>query len=113
MACHFALDQFGRQFRESIELTVCPAEFNRNVLAVNVARFVQRPAEHRHQVEIRCERATTQETDHGRRRSAGKETLIGWLGFALLAAGLLTTAGCGPEEAASNAVPSGRRRSAR
>jgi hypothetical protein len=61
---HFALDQFGRQFRESIELAVCPAEFNRDVLAINVARFVQRPAEHRHQVGIRRERPTTQETDH-------------------------------------------------
>src|SRR5215467_8379592 len=65
---HFAFDQFGRQFRQSIELAVCPAEFNRNVLAINVARFVQCPAERRHQVGIRSERATTQETDHRHRR---------------------------------------------
>src|SRR5262249_30169974 len=65
---HFALDQFGRQFRESIELAVCPAEFNRNVLAVNVTCFVQRPAERCYQAGIRSKRATTQETDHRRRR---------------------------------------------
>jgi hypothetical protein len=65
---HFALDQFGRQFRKSIELAVGPAEFDRNILAVNVARFVQRSAEHSHQPGIRSKRPTTQETDHRHRR---------------------------------------------
>ena len=37
---HFALDQVGRQFREAIKLTVRPAEFDRHVLAVDVAGFV-------------------------------------------------------------------------
>jgi hypothetical protein len=37
---HFALDQIGQQFREPIKLAVRPAEFDRNILAVDVASFV-------------------------------------------------------------------------
>src|SRR5262245_36855664 len=37
---HFALNQVGRQFRESTQLAVCPAEFNRDVPTGNVAHFV-------------------------------------------------------------------------
>ena len=68
---HFALHQVGRQFREAIKLTIRPAEFDRNILAVDVASFVERPVERRHHVRIRSERPSTQEPDHRHCRLLG------------------------------------------
>ena len=47
---HPAADQIGRQFRQSIVLTLCPAVFDRDVLAFDVAGFAQPFAECRHEV---------------------------------------------------------------
>jgi hypothetical protein len=50
---HLTRNQIGRQARKSIVLPLRPAVFNRDVLALDIARFVQALAEGSHTPTIR------------------------------------------------------------
>jgi hypothetical protein len=64
---HWPVDQFGHQCRQPINLIVCIAIFDGDVLALDEARFLQALAERAH---VACrvgERRAAQEPDHGHR----------------------------------------------
>src|SRR5262249_5632660 len=61
-------NQFGRQLRQPLELTLSPAIFDRHVLALDIAGVLDALAECAHTVRKRVRRCTTHKPDlrHGR-----------------------------------------------
>jgi hypothetical protein len=66
-----AVDQLGRQGGKPIVATLRPAEFDRDVLALDVAGFLQTLAEDSHEVRIGSGRSAMQVPDHGQRQLLG------------------------------------------
>jgi len=62
------LNQIGSQLRQSIIVTLCPAVFDRQVLALDVAGFFQALSERCHGVCDCARRYVTEEADHRHRR---------------------------------------------
>jgi hypothetical protein len=64
---HRPVDQLIHQSRQSIGPALCPAEFDRNILALDVARVLQALAERCY--ELRCvrRRRAAQKSDHRHR----------------------------------------------
>ena len=56
--------QVGSKLRQSIELTICPAIFDRDVAALDIASFAQALAERCHDVRIAVGRRAVQKPDH-------------------------------------------------
>ena len=65
-------DQVRRQFRQPLVLALGPAEFDRDVLALDEARFAQAFAEPRDAPGVRLGRARVQKADHRHRRAAAR-----------------------------------------
>jgi hypothetical protein len=61
-------DQVGRQRRQSIELILGPAVFDRDVLAFDIARFLEALAKPPHEVRGSISRSGIEITDHRHRR---------------------------------------------
>ena len=61
-------NQFGRQRRQPIELTLGPAVFNRHVLALDVACLLQALAECAQTIRVRRQAMWVEEPDHRHRR---------------------------------------------
>src|SRR5262249_36677908 len=57
-------NQFGRQLRQPLELTLSPAIFDRHVLALDIAGVLEALAECAHTVRKRVRRCTAEEPDH-------------------------------------------------
>src|SRR5262249_42201520 len=64
---HMAAHEFCRQCGKPIIATLCPAVFNREVLAFDVAGFLQTLPECGNEVRIRSGRSAVKITDHRRR----------------------------------------------
>src|SRR5262249_17236825 len=57
-------NQFGRQLRQPLVLTLSPAIFDRHVLALDIAGVLEALAECAHTVRKRVRRCTAEEPDH-------------------------------------------------
>src|SRR6516164_11103033 len=57
-------NQFGRQLRQPVVLLICPAIFDRHVLALDIAGVLEALAECAHTVRKRVRRCTAEEPDH-------------------------------------------------
>src|SRR4029450_5295116 len=60
-------NQFGRQRRQTIELSLCPAVFDRDILALDIACVLQALAKSAHTVRDRVRRLAVEEADYRRR----------------------------------------------
>src|SRR5262249_20704911 len=65
---NLATNQVGRQRRQLVVLTLCPAIFDRHVLALDIASFFQALAERAHKVREQIRRSAVEESDHRHRR---------------------------------------------
>src|SRR4029450_7146298 len=61
-------NQFGRQRRQTIELSLCPAVFDRDILALDIACLLQALAKSAHTVRDRVRRLAVEESDYRHRR---------------------------------------------
>src|SRR5436305_14614566 len=61
---HLTPDKIGRQTGQSIVVTLRPPKLDRDVLALDVAGFVQTLAERSNKRGPLCERCTAEKTDH-------------------------------------------------
>src|SRR5260221_13706767 len=61
----FALDQLGRELRQELGLALRPAVLDRDVLAVDIAAFLEPRAERVDEVRALVGRAAVQEADEG------------------------------------------------
>src|SRR5439155_10189160 len=60
--------QISDQSRQSIRLIFCRAEFDRDVLTLDIVGFLQAPAESGHKMRHVNERCTAEKPDHRHRR---------------------------------------------
>src|SRR5262249_24769003 len=65
---HLTANQVGRECGQSIIVTLCPAIFDRNVLAFDVAGLLQTLAEGGHVTRVSLWRCAVEEPDHRHRR---------------------------------------------
>jgi hypothetical protein len=61
---HLTANEIGGQLRKPIELSVCPAEFDRYVLAFDIAGFVQAAPERGHEMRVGSGRPSAEKADH-------------------------------------------------
>jgi len=61
-------DQIGRQCWQSIVLVICPAVFNRDVLALDIASLFQTPTERGQEMWVRARHPGVEESDYRHRR---------------------------------------------
>jgi hypothetical protein len=65
---HPTADQIGREYRQSVILTFCPAIFDRHVLADDVTALAQTPTERGQEVLAPPGRSTVEPSDYRHRR---------------------------------------------
>jgi hypothetical protein len=61
-------DQIGRQCWQLIVLVICPAVFDRDVLALDIASLFQTPTERGQEMWVRAGDPGVEESDHRHRR---------------------------------------------